>query len=76
VDCNYSNNSNGVYFGTEQRFTVTTRTHGSIFLDTDATGYTSVTTHHLADNVATVPDFTMEFFKTLGLSSDYSKVKP
>jgi len=76
VDGNYSNNSLGVLFGTEQRFTLTTRTHGSIFLDTDSTGYTNVTTNHLADNLETIPDFTMEFFKTLGLSPTYSKIKP
>lgn len=76
VDGNYSNNSLGVLFGAEERFTLTTRTHGSIFLDTDSTGHTHVTTNHLADNLETIPDFTMEFFKTLGLPPTYSRVKP
>jgi beta-lactamase superfamily II metal-dependent hydrolase len=72
VDSNYSNNAQGVYFGSEQRFTLTTRKHGSIFLETDPTGNTVVSHQNLPDNVEpekNVPDFTAEFLETLGLGS-------
>ena len=73
VDGGYSGNAQGVYFGpNDLRYTLTTRTHGSIFLDTDATGYTVVSHQDLPDNIereSVVPDYAAEFLRTLGLGS-------
>jgi beta-lactamase superfamily II metal-dependent hydrolase len=68
VDGSYSDNAGGVYFGTEQRFTLTTRTHGSIFIDVDDTGRATVTSQDLPDNLepkAAAPDYILSLLNSL-----------
>jgi beta-lactamase superfamily II metal-dependent hydrolase len=55
-DSRYSANAQGVYFGQEQRFTLTTRTDGSIFIDVADTGQATVNCYDLADNVEPAND--------------------
>jgi len=68
VDGSYSGNAGGIYFGTERSFTLTTRTHGSIFIDVDDTGRGTISTGDLPDNLEpkpAVPDYVLSFLSSL-----------
>ena len=61
----YSSNSGGLSFGPgDVRYTLTTRTHGSIFLNTDPTGHTVVSHEHLPDNIES--KYVTSYLKALG----------
>jgi beta-lactamase superfamily II metal-dependent hydrolase len=69
-DSRYSANARGLYFGQEQRFTLTTRTDGSIFIDVNDAGVATVSAYHLADNLEPeVPDYLSEFLKSFNATS-------
>jgi beta-lactamase superfamily II metal-dependent hydrolase len=69
-DSRYSANARGLYFGQNQRFTLTTRTDGSIFIDVDDTGLATVNTYCLLDNLEPeVPDYVASFLKSFNLPS-------
>jgi beta-lactamase superfamily II metal-dependent hydrolase len=60
VDGNYSQQANGIHFSSDfsdLRKTLTTRTHGSIFIDVNETGYATVYHRDLPDNVDEIPAY-------------------
>jgi beta-lactamase superfamily II metal-dependent hydrolase len=66
----YSDNAGGIFFGTEQRFTLTTRSHGSIFIEVDDTGYATVSHGYLPDNVKpepAIPNYIASFLSSFTL---------
>jgi beta-lactamase superfamily II metal-dependent hydrolase len=69
-DSRYSENARGLYFGTEPRYSLTTRTDGSILIEFDETGFATVSCGDLPDNVEPeTPDYLASYLRVLAASS-------
>lgn len=64
-DSRYSENALGLRFGSDVHYTLTTRSHGSIFIDVDDTGLATVNSWDLPDNIKPEPPSYLSYLPAL-----------